>query len=404
MVRQAIAYAIDADFITHYLHDSRSIRAKGPIAPNSPFYEDDLPGYDCDLEKARDLLDRAGYPVASTSYRFSLTCDYIPVVPSQQRDIVLYLKRQLKKVGIDVQVRRSDTVLQWAKRISQWDFDMTMDSVFNWADPMIGVHRTYMSDNIRKGIIWSNTQNYHNPEVDDLLRKAALELDLEKRKQLYSKFQKLVTRDLPLLFINVTPLHTIYDSRLHLLHTSIWGLLSPFDSIYWNERPKPRDIYNKVNDSTNESHQLSGQEDAIPGEAWAKAQLRKTSEQAVILIREKGLYKAYDELHDPSHGFLDLETSGLHVIGFTRHGKVFLDNSQQMKSGMDISNIIDKNGDKIIPQLLQAAEERRLVMIERVWPHPGTHEIGPLAIWCGNLSDSDIICALCWSNRDSRDK
>ncbi len=36
---------------------------------------------------------------------------------------------------------------------------MTMDIVFNWGDPVIGMHRTYLSSNIRKGVIWSNTHN-----------------------------------------------------------------------------------------------------------------------------------------------------------------------------------------------------------------------------------------------------
>jgi len=39
----------------------------------------------------------------------------------------------------------------------------------NWGDPVIGVHRTYLSDNIRRGLVWSNTQNFRNPRVDELL-------------------------------------------------------------------------------------------------------------------------------------------------------------------------------------------------------------------------------------------
>ena len=47
---------------------------------------------------------------------------------------------------------------------------MTMDVPFNWGDPVIGVHRTYISSNIKKGVIWSNTQNYSNSKVDDILK------------------------------------------------------------------------------------------------------------------------------------------------------------------------------------------------------------------------------------------
>ena len=39
----------------------------------------------------------------------------------------------------------------WAQTMGTMDFDMSMDSVYNWGDPVIGVNRTYMSDNIAKG-------------------------------------------------------------------------------------------------------------------------------------------------------------------------------------------------------------------------------------------------------------
>ena len=56
-----------------------------------------------------------------------------------------------------------------------------------------------------------------------------------------------------------------------------------------------------------------------------------------VSLQEKGLYDALEALEDPAHGFLDLKGSGLHVIGFTQAGAVFLDTSGQMKPGMDMS-------------------------------------------------------------------
>jgi peptide/nickel transport system permease protein len=89
-----------------------------------------------------------------------------------------------------------------------------MDNVFNWGDPVIGVARTYLSTNIRKGVIWSNTQQYKNPKVDELLNAAAVETDLEKRKALYSEFQKIVVSEAPIAYINLTPYKAVYDKRL----------------------------------------------------------------------------------------------------------------------------------------------------------------------------------------------
>jgi peptide/nickel transport system substrate-binding protein len=122
-VRRAIAYAVDPEFITQHLHHGRSRRALGPISPDSPFHDPSIPAYDVDLAKANALLDAAGYSIKPDGARFSLTLDYIPVIPNQQRNVALYLKRQLAEVGIDIQVRRSASFPEWAERIGNWDFD-----------------------------------------------------------------------------------------------------------------------------------------------------------------------------------------------------------------------------------------------------------------------------------------
>ncbi|MEO8937587.1 MAG: ABC transporter substrate-binding protein, partial [Burkholderiaceae bacterium] len=143
-----------------------------------------------------------------------------------------YLRAQLKKVGIAADVRTSADFPAWSKRIAARDFDITMDAVFNWGDPVIGVHRTYLSTNI-KPIVWTNTQDYNNPKVDELLNAAAGELDPAKRKALYAKFSKIVTEDLPIDFINVMSMHTVASVKIGNVPTTIWGPLSPYDDVYF---------------------------------------------------------------------------------------------------------------------------------------------------------------------------
>ncbi|MGD2206445.1 MAG: ABC transporter substrate-binding protein [Anaerolineae bacterium] len=380
-VRQAIAYALDPVFITEHLHQGKTQRTTGPIAPASPFYEANVQTYDLDLAKANQLLDEAGYPIHSDGVRFSLTLDYLPVIPSQQRDVALYLRRQLAQVGIDVQVRRSASFPAWAARIGRWDFDMTMDVVFNWGDPVIGVHRTYRSDNIRQGVVWSNTQNYRNPRVDELLSQAERELDKNKRKALYSEFQQIVTEDLPVIWINLLPMHTVYDTGLGNPPLSIWGMHSPLDELYW--RQPPTKVYTAV---------------PTPESSQANSLVRDVGAQAIAVLQELGLYEALEVFRDPDQGFLDLEDSGLHIVGFTREGFVFLDNSGQMKPGMDISDILDLEGNKLLPLFLEAAEDETegYIHLEGVWPHPRTHKVGSMSAWCGMLSEQDVVCALRW--------
>lgn len=234
-VRQAISFAIDRDFIINKLHAGLSKRSTGPIVPGSPFYSPDVEKYSVDLAKANKMLDEAGYPKKDNGIRFTMALDYQPNEPEQQKLIAEYLKSQLKKIGIEVKLRPSPDFPTWSTRVGNWDFDASMDIVFNWGDPAIGVHRTYLSSNIRKGVVWSNTQNYNSPKVDELLRKAGTEPDMEKRKALYAEFQKIVVEDCPIAYINVIPYHTVYNNSLKNVVSSCWGILSPLDTVYWEK-------------------------------------------------------------------------------------------------------------------------------------------------------------------------
>lgn len=235
MVRQAIGYAVDRNFITKALLRGVAKQQRSPIIESSPFFDPKIPPYDLDLDKANALLDQAGHKKGSDGMRFKLTVDYIPGGGEEQEGVAQYLKSQLKKVGIDVDVRASPDFPTWAKRISSYDYDMSMDIVFNWGDPVIGVHRTYLTSNIRKGVIWSNTTQYSNPKVDDLLDKAAVEIDTAKRKDLYDQFQMIVGDDLPIYWINALPYHTAYDKRLGNIPESIWGSMQSMDEVFWKK-------------------------------------------------------------------------------------------------------------------------------------------------------------------------
>jgi peptide/nickel transport system substrate-binding protein len=111
-----------------------------------------------------------------------------------------------------------------------------MDEVFNYPDPVIGVQRTYICDNIKKGVIWSNTQGFCDPEVDKTFAAAALEIDPAKRKALYAEVQKRLADELPVYWLNEIPYTTVYDKRLRNLPLTVWGAMGPFDEVYWGEK------------------------------------------------------------------------------------------------------------------------------------------------------------------------
>jgi peptide/nickel transport system substrate-binding protein len=231
-VRKAIATSIDKKFITKALMGGFATEANGPIVAGSPFATKDLTLYPVDLKKAASMLDNAGYKADSDGQRFKLTIDYLPGPDDQQRNVAEYIRGQLKKIGIAVEVRASADFPSWAKRMASHDFELGMDLVFNWGDPIIGVHRTYLSTNIRP-IVWTNTQSYNNPKVDELLNTAGGLLDNTKRKAYYSTFEKIVTDELPIYFINQVPYHTAASKKLGNVPTTIWGPAAPYDEVYF---------------------------------------------------------------------------------------------------------------------------------------------------------------------------
>ena len=229
-VRKAIALALDKNFITKALMGGFATACDGPIVASSPFAVPDLVRYPLDLKQSAELLDAAGLPLNGAE-RFKLTIDYLPGVDDQQKNVAEYVRAQLKKVGVTVEVRASADFPAWAKKMATHDFDLSMDQVYNWGDPVIGVHRTYLSTNI-KPIVWTNTQSYSNPKVDELLNTAGGLLDATKRKAYYATFQKIVTDEIPIDFISLIPFHTAASNKVMNVPMTIWGPLSPLDEVW----------------------------------------------------------------------------------------------------------------------------------------------------------------------------
>lgn len=226
-VRQAIAYAIDRDYLVNKLHRGQIEAATSPIANGSPYFDDSLPHYDRDLDKAADLLDDAGYPVDENGNRFTVQLDYDPLSAEMSSSIAETIKANLKDVGITVKIRSSADEPTWGNRVANYDYDMTLDNVWNWGDPAVGVERTYLCDNIKKGVLWANMSQYCNEDVDRLFKKAAAAPDEETRRADYAKVQKILTDELPILPLENQQYRNIYSDSVHNAPNGPFGIMSP---------------------------------------------------------------------------------------------------------------------------------------------------------------------------------
>lgn len=238
-VRRALALAIDKDFIVKNILGPHSLLMDGPIVPQNPMYSPPSMVRKRDVEKANTLLDQAGYTRDLRGRRMVIDVTSPPDASSLTMPLLTYLRHILsRELGIDLRIQENFQLSKWAQQLSFGDFQASIDIVFTWYDPVIGVHRTYDSQNIRAGITWSNTLAYRNTAVDSLLLDASREENVGLRKRIYAKIQEQIREDQPVVWFGTMPYATIADKRLQGLNQSLWGLLSPMDQLYFEEKSR----------------------------------------------------------------------------------------------------------------------------------------------------------------------
>ncbi len=227
-VRQAIAYGIDRDFMIDALDQGLTIPATSGIVTASPFHDSTVNPYDRDVDRAKALLADAGYAEGE----LSLTIDYIPPTQVVYAE---YVVQALEDIGINVELSVSPDFPTWAGRVASGEYQMTINNVWNWGDPVIGVHRTYLSDN-RVGAIWTNNTGYSNADVDRILTEAGQELDPTRRAELYAEFQQIVAEDVPIYFLTTPQFWQAYNPRVqHPPTDNIWGMMSPMHEVWLSQ-------------------------------------------------------------------------------------------------------------------------------------------------------------------------
>jgi len=130
---------------------------------------------------------------------------------------------------VEVTLESTDTG-GWARRVSDWDYDTTINFVYQYGDPTLGVERTYVSTNIQK-IVFTNTGGYSNPEVDKLFATARNAPDAAQRQAAFFAVQELLVKEMPQLWLIEMSFPTIHDRKVKDLITLGTGIFAPFDDV-----------------------------------------------------------------------------------------------------------------------------------------------------------------------------
>ena len=231
-VRRAIAHAVDRDLIVKTIWFGFGKPATGPVpSVLTQFYSPDVTKYPFDPKKAEGLLDEAGFKRGAGGKRFKLIHDFLPYGNDYQRTAE-YLKQALGKVGIEVEIRSQD-VAAFIKRIyTDNDFDFSTNFFYALPDPTIGVQRIYWSKNIKKGVPFSNSSGYSNPETDKLIEAIQVEHDRRKRKDMIGRFQQIVVDELPVLDLFEVKFFTLASKRVQNHTDTAEGVYSSFSRVW----------------------------------------------------------------------------------------------------------------------------------------------------------------------------
>jgi peptide/nickel transport system substrate-binding protein len=101
-----------------------------------------------------------------------------------------------------------------------------------YADPELGVARSYISSNIKQGVPFNNMAGYSNPKIDELFAKGAAETDEKKRTAIYSELQKALVDDVAFVwFLELEQPHFV-NKKFKNVITSPLGNKDDFESVH----------------------------------------------------------------------------------------------------------------------------------------------------------------------------
>lgn len=196
-VRRAIAHAIDRELLVRAKYDGLASVTETWIPRGHWAAVDDLPSHAYDPERARALLDDAGFPdppgdaprmsliLRTTSERF-------------RQSVARAIAAMLRDAGIEVDVRPSETATLIAD-LNRGRFEITLLEVPEVIEPHV---LSWFFDSSRIPGPSSNGANrwrYANPRLDALFDLGRKRVAPDARVRVYAEAQRILVRDLPVL-------------------------------------------------------------------------------------------------------------------------------------------------------------------------------------------------------------
>lgn len=225
-VRQALAYSFPYTETVKVAYNGTAFKAEGLIAKGIFGYPKEMEGkwYHQDLQKAKELLAKAGYPNGLPE---PITM-YYDTGRTAREKFGLMWRAALAQIGITLKVQAQD----WptlAERVDKGDLPLYASGWY--ADIPDAMSYVQQVESRYKGLA-GNFAWYENKEVDALAQKAKLSLNRDERKALYLQISQIVRDDSPMIFVvQMKPL-IVYRSWVHGYYQNPFRQRIDYYSIY----------------------------------------------------------------------------------------------------------------------------------------------------------------------------
>ena len=209
-LRQAINYTIDRRNMIRFIKNGMGQAAENGFVPRgfSDHNPDNIKGYKLDLDKARILLEAAGYPGGK-----GLPEVVIYTTPTY-KELCEFMQYQLKQIGIPVKVEVNSPLVT-RENVSNGTFKFFRKSwIADYPDPENYLSLFYSKF---KAPIGPNYTHFNSPVYDSLYLLSLNTLEAESRKELYEQMDQMIMDEAP-----VVPL--FYDVSFRLYQKNITGL------------------------------------------------------------------------------------------------------------------------------------------------------------------------------------
>lgn len=204
-VRQALAHAIDYDYLLNTIWEGLAARCVSPANPAKPFYARDLQPYPYDIQKTKALLAAAGWSDSNGNGIVDKTIDgalvemelslmtagAAPVSSAAAKSI----QTTARSAGIAINIVEDD-IRVISQKTRQGDYDLAITG----ATLFPGLWELYQSFHT-KSIGAGNRYGFSNTEMDRLIEAIRTEPDDLRRNVLYIQAQHLLYDQLPEIFL-----------------------------------------------------------------------------------------------------------------------------------------------------------------------------------------------------------